>query len=523
MLDLPSTYPHVPIEDMLLRIRRDDAGKPRKRILILGAGIAGLVAAYELQSLGHSVRIVEGSGRLGGRIFTHHFADGSYNELGAMRVPSAHDYTRYYIRKMELDRQLIAFVNSTDQNFLDIHQTVVRAGAGMAAIYPKYGLPGVPPEPPAVYPQSSGGAIFGWLLDTAIATLTPFEKACLFEGKLTTDRLRYLDSLSLGAFLDTAVPHGVKQLVGAYTSLIVWLDKAVTMFIRDQIVGTGNGLQTLLGGMSQLPDAIAERLPVDSIEQNAEAMRIAITSDTSVAVDLKTPKGPRTEVADFVLCTLPFGVMRQMALEGLSYDKMTSISEMTYAASTKVILDCRHRFWESKYGIYGGASISDGIQRQTYYPMDHIGAAPAPADQTAVGLHASVTRPQAVTPRVDADPRIAGALLGAYCWGSDAARLGALTPDRRAEATRRGVARYHPEILDDDVVVDHASMCWGTYKWSVGAFAFLQPGQLGKIWSAAGRPEGRLFFAGEHCSLDQAWIQGALISSLQAVDQIVNV
>ena len=82
-----STYPHVPIAEMLQRIRKDNAGHGTKHVVILGAGIAGLVAAYELQQLGHIATILEGSERVGGRILTHRFKDGSYNELGAMRVP----------------------------------------------------------------------------------------------------------------------------------------------------------------------------------------------------------------------------------------------------------------------------------------------------------------------------------------------------------------------------------------------------------------------------------------------------
>ena len=84
------------IDDQLLRIRTKDKSIPRKRIVVLGAGIAGLVAAYELQKLGHSVEVIEASDRIGGRVFTHPFKDGQYNELGAMRIPANHDYTRHY-------------------------------------------------------------------------------------------------------------------------------------------------------------------------------------------------------------------------------------------------------------------------------------------------------------------------------------------------------------------------------------------------------------------------------------------
>ncbi|MGF1676131.1 MAG: flavin monoamine oxidase family protein, partial [Rivularia sp. (in: cyanobacteria)] len=71
-----------------------------KKITILGAGIAGLVAAYELERLGHEVDIIEGSPRVGGRVWTHRFGtenDAPYAELGAMRIPSSHHHTLHYV------------------------------------------------------------------------------------------------------------------------------------------------------------------------------------------------------------------------------------------------------------------------------------------------------------------------------------------------------------------------------------------------------------------------------------------
>jgi monoamine oxidase len=84
------------------------------------------------------------------------------------------------------------------------------------------------------------------------------------------------------------------------------------------------------------------------------------------------------------------------------------------------------------------------------------------------------------------------------------------------------VSRFHPEILAPGTVLDHASIAWDTFKWSGGAFAFMLPHELSGIYTSAGAPDGRVFFAGEHCSTDQAWIQGALISALRAVLEIVK-
>jgi monoamine oxidase len=119
-----------------------------------------------------------------------------------------------------------------------------------------------------------------------------------------------------------------------------------------------------------------------------------------------------------------------------------------------------------------------------------------------------------VAPRSGADSDEPGALLAAYTWGSDADQLGVLATDERAELVMRGIARFHPEITAH--VTEHASMVWHQNRWSGGAFAYLLPGQLETMYVDARRPEGRVHFAGEHCSAEQAWIQGALTSALEA-------
>jgi len=74
------------IDEQLVHIRNSDDGRPRKKVTILGAGMAGLAAAYELQKLGHAVTVLEASNRAGGRVWTKRFneddPDHEYHELG---------------------------------------------------------------------------------------------------------------------------------------------------------------------------------------------------------------------------------------------------------------------------------------------------------------------------------------------------------------------------------------------------------------------------------------------------------
>ena len=77
---------------------------PAKKVIILGAGMAGLVAGYELSQLGHDVTILEARTRPGGRVHTlrEPFSDGLYAEAGAARIPDQHDLTLKYVRLLGL-------------------------------------------------------------------------------------------------------------------------------------------------------------------------------------------------------------------------------------------------------------------------------------------------------------------------------------------------------------------------------------------------------------------------------------
>jgi len=519
------TYPHVPVGVQLERIKKANHG--RKRVVILGSGMAGMVAAYELLSLGHKVEIIEASRRAGGRVRTHHFGGPSYVELGAMRVPPSHDYTHYYITQMGLDPKLIPFINSTNKNFLDIRGTVARAGDAQSKIYPLYKLS------KWVQSQPSGGQVFGLLMDALINVLTEEQQAAMFAGVDNDILLQLISGQSLGDFLLANAGREVRDLIGAFTSLEVWWDKAISMYLRDEIVGTGSNLQTLDGGMSQLPDAVFAKVKkVVTFGREVMAIRNRPDEKKVTVVTRPTDGGAAEEgTYDYVLCTIPFSVLRRIELTGFSVDKMAAITQMTYANATKVGLDCRDRFWETKYGIFGGASISDLVQRQTYYPMNDLPAQPQPQVLRASFHRSGERRPSIHTTAPQTAPKMPsalkqqgprrGALLGAYCWDSDARRLGAMSDDGRADAVVRNISRYHPEL--PKYVTGHASIDWEEDRWHGGAFVMLQPRELELYYHPAIRPEGRLFFAGEHCSVDQGWIQGALIASLRAVLEIVSV
>ncbi len=522
------------VTEQLENIRAKDKGRPRKHVTILGAGIAGLIAGYELNRLGHVVTILEGSNRVGGRAFTYRFKDGQYHELGAMRIPASHDYTRHYIQEMGLQLRPFITAHKTLSPFYFIKGIRTTIKDAPKNLFPLFALS---PTEQFVAAAAVAPAVMGLQFADLIASLTTADKQALFSEGPMTESVAQIERTSLGEFLE-AHAHGpdTRELIGVTTGLEVWWDKALSMFLRDEIVNTGDGLEEIVGGTDLLPSTLAQKIPQKAISLNVEITGIEAGDQPKLKV-MSQENGQGTVEADYVLCTIPFPVLRRIELVQFSTRKLRAIRDINYASSTKVLLHCKQRFWELNNGIFGGASLSDLITRSTYYPSDNVAARPPQPLHLLAELDGTETmtaqRSRLASRSINTTFALAstqgrqlelssgpGVLVGSYNWGRDARRLGELQPVNRAECVIRTLTNIHPEIRDS--VDDAASMFWDENKWAGAAFSFMRPNDMRDYYVDAIAPEGRVFFAGEHCSMDQAWMQGAAISALRAVEDIVS-
>jgi monoamine oxidase len=264
------------------------------------------------------------------------------------------------------------------------------------------------------------------------------------------------------------------------------MHNALVEVLREDLGGAYVDMQEIVGGMDHLPNAFFGELQAE-VRLGAEVF--AIDQDPgSVTVHFKTEAGRFTERGDFAICTLPFSVLRSVeVLTPFSRGKQRAIRQLNYHASTKILFQVRERVWEMDDGILGGATVTDlGIRRMNY---------PTPDPSNARGV-----------------------LLASYTWGQDALQWGAMDEETRLEEALDDVARIHPRIRE--VYEVGASYAWYGDRWARGAFAMFAPEQQTQLQADIVAPEGRVLFAGEHCSLYHAWIQGALESGIRAAQEI---
>lgn len=515
------------VEQEIDRIDATDAGGPRKRVVILGAGMAGLVSAYELSRLGHEVLLVEAQRRVGGRVCTKRFANHDYHELGAMRIPDNHAHTLHYIDRFGLEVRPFINHHGDPDTFYHFRGITTRHSDYHVSLLPAFSLGPKDRQLLHKAPANALMAVLGPAIEEVIHGRNNRE-ALFAEGPMT-DYVEELDKLTLreylGKYLDT---EDAVELAGVATGLEVWWDKAASMFVREEIAQADvTGFLEIVGGFDLLPRAI-----MTALEQRAN---VTARLGTEVAAIHNQPDGVQLVLreagaedgskverldADLVICTIPFPVLRAMVVTGVSTGKQRAIRTYHYAGSTKVLFSCAERFWETDYSIFGGGSQTDLINRQIYYPSDPPPGESLSAPTEKGSVHSAFAvewrgKPAAVAKR-------SGPLVGSYVWDSDARRLGNLPHSERAAVVARCVAEIHPEILRGGMILEQDSIFWDSEPWARGAFSFMRPGDLRFNYRNAIKAEGRLYFAGEHCSLDQAWIQGAIRSALTAVEAIVT-
>lgn len=450
-------------------------GEPRS-VIVVGAGLAGLAAAYELVRAGHDVTVLEARMRAGGRVHTlrEPFSDGLYAEAGAMFAggPRTTRYAALFgIALEEEDRfRDLAFVHHIRGHRVDrdeVEQVL------------------------ELKPEERAN---GW--HRAYVEPVLDEIGDPFAEGWPPERLRKYDAVSLPEFLRSrgASPQLIERLRTTVLNLYAnGLDSLSALwFLRDMVVvrrmrtaGPAAG-GVIQGGSDRLPGAFATRLS-DRIRYGAPVIRIEQDEAAVRAVYLQNGS-PETITGDYMICAIPFTTLREVEVSPpFSPGKRRAIRELDYSDITRVYVQVRRRFWEEA-GESGWSESDLPVPRTIVHPIN----------------------PQ--------QPRAARAVLEAHTGRDVARRLASMDEPGRFTFAIEQLNTLFPGLPAH--VEGGSSYSWVTDPWSRGGYSSLGPGQMFDLGPHLATPEGRVHFAGEHTSRMSASIEGALESGERAAGEV---
>src|SRR5215813_14175266 len=394
-----------------------------KRILVLGAGLAGLVAGYELKQAGHDVTILEAQLRPGFRVLTlrEPFSDGLYAEAGAARIPDNHDLTLHYVKHFGL-KLVPFFPNKLSMIYL------VGGKRIKCRSWSDLDLTQVPLNLTAEERRLGMSGLLQKYLGDALNEIGD-PRTTGWPGASAT---KY-DSVTKAEFLkERGASHGAIELLEyPYASAE---DDPVSLLwnLRDDWYPLRETTRyKIVGGNDKLPRAFAEKLkerihygsPVVQIEQDPSRVRAIVIGFGS----------HQTFEADRMICAIPFPPLRRVEVQPpFSERRRKAIAELRYDPVTRVILQCRSRFWE-KDGC-NGFGVSD-LPQEIFHPT---------FDQ----------------------PGTRG-LLASYMLVGVGQRAAAMDPESRITFFSQEMEKVHPGLLDN--LEGCFSKVWPADPWAGGA------------------------------------------------------
>ncbi len=477
-------------------------GDPRgASVLILGAGLAGLVSAIELRKAGYRVQVLEYQQRAGGRCWTLRGGD-SYTELGGFaqrcefdqglyinpgpwRIPYNHhgvlDYCRRYGVALEPFVQVNhnAYVHSSrafggkPQRFREVQADFHGHVAELLA--------------KTVRQDRLDQPVTGEDKEALLIALRRWgaldENYAYRESLLTSERRGYGRDPGGGL---SAVPQSSKPLDrAALMRSGLWRYLINGMLYEFQMT-----MFQPVGGMDMIGRALAREVPGDVITFGRKVTEIRQSERGVTVTHVDAARGGEAAqaTADWCLCTIPLTVLSQMQLD-VGGPMRAAIDAVPYDAAFKAGLQFRRRFWEQDDQIYGGISYTDLPITQIGYPATgYFGAGK-------------------------------GVLLGAYPYGSlNAFRLTAMTPEERLRRIVDWGAEIHPQYRQE--YETGISVGWHRVPWTLGCAGHWTDAAREEHYNALCAIEGRLLLAGEHASYLPAWQEGAILSALDAVSRL---
>ncbi len=468
-----------------------------KKVVILGAGIAGLVSAYELRKAGFECIVLEARERPGGRSWTVRngtkveFTDGSiqtcdwegdnYLNPGPARLPSIHKNILGYCEELGVPLEVeINTSRSTLMQSKDLNG-------------------GKPVEQRQVINDTRGyiSELLAKCIDQRgldqVLSKDDSEKMLAFlqtYGDLDRD-YKFKGSERSGVDIGPgAGPDEEKLRPPLKLHELLVADFSMGELYEEQLDWQATMFQPV-GGMDRISYGFAKSLgpivrygsPVQQLRKTDKGVRVVYTDGAS--------KAPQTIEADYCVCTLPITILDQLDTD-FSAEKKRAFKGMKLASLYKVGWESP-RFWEKKYNIYGGISFTKQPVDIVWYPSWKL------FSKTGVIL--------------------SGFNFEQQDWGDGAPTdFGALATEGKLAASRAAVESLHPghgQSLTKPIYVS-----WQKIPYSLGCFAMNMMPSTKPAYDELSKPDGRYFIAGDYVSHLVGWQEGAALSAHRAVKEI---
>lgn len=457
------------------------------RVAILGAGIAGLTAAYELRRAGYRCTVLEARERPGGRVWTIRGGDeivetGStqrvgwdrhrdlYLDAGAARISQHHQGILSYCR--ELGVPLEVLVNDNRGALLQDDGSF-----GGAPVIARRLL------------SDARGGIAALAARSVAATEYDVRRLLRAFGALRED-MTYASSPRAGF---AEAPAAGEQAGRLHPPLpLEDIAKAAGlrqgMFFAEAWHHAATMLQPV-GGMDAIPLAFARALG-PTIRYHAEVVRLRRAGDAASVTwrDRQTGRESTLE-ADHVICTIPLPALKDLDTDFAEPVKRAiETGAALYVPAVKVAFQSPRRWWETDHALYGGISWTSRDITQMWYPSH--------------GFHGAK-----------------GIVVGAYIWThAIGQRFAAMTPEARQAAAIADGERLHPGY--GGLVERGVSVAWPNVPFSRGGWMEWTPAARRAAYPVLLAGDGPYEFAGEHMSYITGWQEGAVRSAHHTIGRL---
>lgn len=466
-------------------------------VLILGAGIAGLAAAYELEKAGYRCEVLEARDRPGGRNWTvragttqedlsgHRqtadFAEGLYFNAGPARIPQHHT-TLDYCRELGVAVEPFANVNADAWYYHEGDGLYSGPLLGQRVRHrtAKADLLGYTSEllAKAVNQGALDEDLSGDDAEALLEFLRGFGALGFNDRYVGGGRRGY--EVEPGAGVEDgklSTPHDLTDLLAAgfgfhFPFELEW-DQAMMMFQP-------------VGGMDRIAFALVERVR-GPIRYSCEVRDIRTTGDGVEVLYTDQRDEERRASAGFCVCTIPPPVLSRIAND-FSPELNDAIGSLAMVPTAKMGLQFARRFWELDDGIYGGITATDLDINTIWYPSSgYLGER--------------------------------GIVVGYYNFFDAAEHYGGLSPAERVKSALEQGSKIHGDAYRNDFETAFSAH-WENTPFSEGGWVDWTgpyPRTRGEPYRVQLEPQGRVYFAGDHLSHTTAWQHGAFESARKTV------